>query len=156
MITVRYALREELQKVNKLRKMVNDLHVSGRPDIFRSGFNQELQDRVYLKFDSEDSDVIVALIDDEICGFSIVDYVCKPLSPYNLERRFYNVEEFGVDDGYRRRGVASALIDFCRKEAKDKGFDRMELDMWEFNAGALAFYEAAGFSTYRRYMELDV
>lgn len=30
---------------------------------------------------------------------------------------------------------------------------RLELNMWEFNAGALAFYEACGFSTYRRYLE---
>ena len=26
--------------------------------------------------------------------------------------------------------------------------------MWEFNQDALAFYEAVGFRTYRRYMEL--
>ena len=29
----------------------------------------------------------------------------------------------------------------------------LELNMWEFNQGALAFYEAEGFETYRRYME---
>ena len=28
--------------------------------------------------------------------------------------------------------------------------------MWEFNQGALAFYENAGFTTYRRFMELWV
>ena len=28
--------------------------------------------------------------------------------------------------------------------------------MWEFNRDALAFYEAVGFKTYRRYLELPV
>ena len=35
-----------------------------------------------------------------------------------------------------------------------RGFTRIELDLWEFNRDALKFYEAAGFSTYRRHMEL--
>ena len=26
--------------------------------------------------------------------------------------------------------------------------------MWEFNQGAIAFYESVGFETYRRYMEI--
>ena len=30
----------------------------------------------------------------------------------------------------------------------------IELNMWEFNKDALAFYEAVGFSTFRRYMEM--
>ena len=37
-ITVRYADRAELPRVNELRKMVNELHANGRPDIFRPGF----------------------------------------------------------------------------------------------------------------------
>ncbi|MBR6312144.1 MAG: hypothetical protein IKR51_04135 [Oscillospiraceae bacterium] len=40
-----------------------------------------------------------------------------------------------------------------RFAAKDD-LDRVELNMWEFNADALAFYESLGFETYRRYMEL--
>lgn len=28
--------------------------------------------------------------------------------------------------------------------------------MWEFNEEALKFYEAIGFTTYRRYMEMDI
>ena len=40
--------------------------------------------------------------------------------------------------------------------AREDELDRIELNMWEFNAPALAFYEAAGFETYRRYMEMFV
>lgn len=28
-----------------------------------------------------------------------------------------------------------------------------KVDVWEFNEGALEFYESVGFKTYRRYME---
>ena len=46
-ISVRYAKREDLVRVNELRKMVNDLHIENRPDIFRPGFCEEIREHVY-------------------------------------------------------------------------------------------------------------
>ena len=155
-ITVRYAEANDLEQVNHLRRQVNDVHVNGRPDIFRPGFCEEMQRHLVDQFEREGADVLVACQGDEVCAFAVVQYVTKPLSPYNLERRFYQVEEFGVDEAHRRQGVATALVEFMRQDAIDRGFDRIELDMWEFNQGALKFYESVGFSTYRRYMELSL
>ena len=155
-IEVRPAKREELERVNELRRMVNDLHVQGRPDIFRPGFNEALQRHLYDEFDDENTDILVALADGEICGFATVQYIHRPESPYCLAREFYRVEEFGVDAAHRRRGVATALVDYMKADARARGFARLELDVWAFNDSALAFYEAAGFTTYRRYMEMKV
>lgn len=58
-----------------------------------------------------------------------------------------------MDEKFRRKGIVTAIIDFAKKEAKKNGFARLELDMWEFNDSALAFYESVGFTTFRRYME---
>lgn len=155
-INVRFVKRDELEKVNIIRKQVNELHVSGRPDIFRPGFCQEIQEHIYEQFDSENSDVIVAVCGDEICGFATVQYIKKPLSPYSLERKIYQVEEFGVDIKHHRQGIATAIVSFIRNDALSKGYDKVELDMWEFNETAFEFYNAMGFKTYRRYMELDI
>ena len=153
---IRYAKREDLSRVNELRRQVNDLHVEGRPDIFKPGFNQELQDFLYKIFESDNMDVIVAEREGVICGFACVQYVDKPEGPYSYGRRFYNVDEFCVDAAFRRQGVATEMFDFIKQEAKAKGFERVELNMWEFNEGALAFYESVGFTTYRRNMEMEV
>ena len=153
---VRYANREDLARVNELRRQVNDLHVEGRPDIFKPGFGQVLQDFIYAVYEDETKDVIVAEREGVICGFACVHYVDKPESPYMRGRRFYDVDEFCVDAAWRRQGVATELIDFIRQEARTKGFDRVELNMWEFNEDARLFYEAVGFRTYRRYMEMEV
>ena len=48
------------------------------------------------------------------------------------------------------------MIRFIRDFAKEKNYSRVELNMWEFNRNALAFYEASGFTTYRRYMEIYI
>ena len=156
MIDVRPAKREELERVNELRRMVNDLHVAGRPAHFRPGFNAELQGHLYERFEADESDVLVAAVNGEVAGFATVQYVHRPESPYTLPLDFYHLEEFGVDAAFRRRGVATALVEYMKADAKTRGFTRLDLDVWAFNDSALAFYEAAGFTTYRRYMELEV
>ena len=40
-----------------------------------------------------------------------------------------------------------------KADAKAKGFSRIELDVWAFN-DALAFYEAEGYTVFRRFLEL--
>lgn len=150
---VRYATREELKRVNELRKIVNEVHCNGRPDIFKGGFCKELEEFIYTLWEANNSDVIVVIRDEKICGYACVDYVDKPESPYNLARRFYHINEFGVDEKYRRQGVATELFNFIKKEASSRDFDKIELDMWEFNESALKFYESVGFVTYRRFME---
>ena len=152
---VRYALPEELGRMNELRAMVSALHAEGRPDIFRLGFCAELRQRIYQMYDAPSYDVIAACLSETICGFAVVQYVDRPESAYMCARRFYHIEEFGVSEDFRRQGVGTALLRFCRAEARAKGFDRLELDVWAFNETAQHFYEAAGFRPYRSYLESD-
>ena len=98
----------------------------------------------------------MADLDGTICGFAVLHHIVKPATPFMYERDFIDVDEFCVDKDYRRQGVASEMITFIRNYAKEKGFNRIELNMWEFNRDALAFYETVGFKTYRRYMEMKV
>ncbi len=155
-ITIRFAKKDELEKVNTLRKQVNDLHVKGRPDIFRPGFCIEMQNHIYTMFESCESDIIVAVYDDNILGFATVEYILKPLSPYNLERKIYRICEFGVDKNHYRKGIATKLVDFIKQDAISKGYSKIELDVWEFNETAIEFYNAIGFKSYRKHMELTI
>ena len=152
---VRYATRDELPRVNELRKMVSELHADKRSDIFRPDFCDELRQRVYTLFDAPEYDVIVACLGETICGFAIVQYIDKPESAYMCAQRFYHIEEFGVDERYRRCGIGTALLNFCKTEAKSRDFDRLTLDVWTFNETAQKFYEAAGFRSYRSYLEIN-
>ena len=71
-------------------------------------------------------------------------------------RNYLDIDELGVDTACRRQGIATQMIAFIRNYAKKEGFDRIELNMWEFNQAALAMYESAGFTTYRKYMEMKL
>ena len=151
---VRFAKREDLERVNELRKQVNDLHVAGKPEVFKPGFSEELKAYVYDIFEDPRKKIVVCEADGVICGFAVLNHMTRPENPFMYERDFLDIDEFCVDEAFRRRGFATDMIRFIREYAKDEGIGRIELNMWEFNRDALAFYEAAGFKTYRRYMEL--
>ncbi len=153
---IRFARESELDRINELRKQVNDIHVEGKPEVFKPGFSQELRDYIHEIWSDPEKAIIVADIDGKICGFAILNHINRPENPFMKERDFLDVDEFCVDRDCRRQGIASKLIAFIKNHAKERGFSRIELNMWEFNQDALAFYEAVGFETYRRYMEMKV
>ena len=152
-MTVRLADEKDLDRVNELRRQVHALHAAGRPDIFKPGFPSELRDHAYTVLRDPDQDIAVAELDGVICGYAVLHRFARPENPFRFGMSYLDIDEFGVDEPYRRQGVATELVAFIRAYAKEKGLHRIELNVWAFNDGALAFYEAAGFGTYRRYME---
>ena len=153
---VRFAREDELDRVNELRRQVNELHVKGKPEVFKPGFGDELRDYIHAIWEDPDKEIVVAESEGRVVGFAVLNHIVRPENPYMYERDYLDIDEFGVDEACRRQGAASAMIRFIRDYAKEKGYRRLELNMWEFNRGALAFYEAAGFETFRRYMEIHL
>ncbi len=153
---VRFAKEAELDQVNVLRKQVNDIHVEGKPEVFKPGFGVELRNFIYDIWADPEQKIVVADMDGLICGFAVLHHINRPENPFMKERDFLDIDEFCVDKGHRRKGVASEMIFFIKNYAKENGFHRIELNMWEFNQDALAFYEASGFETFRRYMEMFI
>ena len=152
---VRFAVPQDAEAINVLRKEVNDLHVAGRPNHFKAGFGKELQDHVYMYLAGGFGYAAVDEEDGQIIGMVMVDYIDRPESPYRYAERFAHVAEICVDEKHRRQGVGKRLLDFVKADAKAKGFSRIELDVWAFN-DALAFYEAEGYTVFRRYLELKL
>ena len=155
-MNIRFATESDLSRINELRRQVNDLHTAARPDMFKPGFPQEVQDYLHTMFEADNKHILVAEMNGRIVAFACLAEVVTSATPYRPARRFLEVDEIGVDESVRRQGVGRQLFEEIRRIAKANGFTRVELNMWEFNDEALNFYEAIGFTTYRRYMEMNV
>ena len=153
---VRFAEEKDLDRVNELRRQVNQIHVDARPDVFKAGFCKELQDFAHVLLTGENSDILVAEREGMICGMACVEYIRRPENPYRTVREFYHVQEIAVDKAFRRQGVAKELFEFMKDEAKKKMFHKIELDVWSFNESAIEFYEAVGFHEIRKWMEYNI
>ena len=95
---------------------MNDIHVEGRPDVFKAGFGTELKDFARVIMNGENSNIVVAERNGVICGMACVDYVNKLETPYGNARKFYHVQEIAVDEAFRRQGVARELFEFMQAE----------------------------------------
>lgn len=152
---IRYAVPADAEQINVLRKQVNDLHVQGRPDLFKPGFGPEIQAHVFQYLNRENGYAAVDERDGRIVGMVMVDEIDRPEGPYSYARWFLHIAEICVDEGHRGQGVGKALMDFVKADAKEKGYKRIELDVWAFN-DALGFYEAEGFQVFRRFLEYKI
>ena len=153
---VRFAREDELDRVNELRAQVGELHAAGKPDMFKPGFPQQMRDFLYTYWSDPEWRIVAAEQTGTVCGFAVLHLVHRPESPGKRARDQLDIAEFGVDQAFRRQGVARGLMDFIVAFAKANAIRHVELNVWEFNQGALAFYEAVGFSTYRRDMEMTL
>lgn len=59
----------------------------------------------------------------------------------------YLVSHIAVAPEFRRRGIATQLLDFAESEARDQGFEKLVLEVEINNSSALAVYEKFGFKT---------
>jgi GNAT superfamily N-acetyltransferase len=95
--------------------------------------------------------VFIAKIGEHAAGFI-------HLSPYELlfDDPLMNVMGLVVLEEYRRRGIASALMEHAEGYAKENGFSGIRLNSGSGRTGAHAFYESLGYvsrKTHRHFIK---
>lgn len=153
---IRLAKEADLPHIFPLRDQVHALHVNGRPDTFKmpedpSEFYQQLAECLpkenFLLFVLEEKDTII--------GYALVQ-IGHPKNIIATERIFYYIEEFAIDSAYRRQGFGKQLMDYIIYYANDHHADSVELEVWDFNRDAIAFYESLGATTKRTRLEIKL
>jgi ribosomal protein S18 acetylase RimI-like enzyme len=83
-------------------------------------------------------------------GGSPVGYVLavthdRPENPFCFRRLFCEIDQIAVSPGFRRKGLARALVDRALADARSRGIRDLELSSWSFNAGAHEAFRRLGF-----------
>ena len=86
--------------------------------------------------------VLVAELDGKTVGHGLVRLI------RSRKRRIGRIS-LHVDEGFRDRGVARALLEQLLRRADRQRLDRLELEVLANNAPAIQLYESVGFVTER-------
>ena len=151
---IRRAIKEDIPRVLELLVQVDMVHHIGRPDIFKgpaTKYNAEELEEIVS--DNSTPVFVCTGTDGTIMGHAFCVHKQVIGDSVLTDIKTLYIDDICVDEAYRGNGVGRALYEHVKEYAKEKGFHRIELNMWEFNKGALAFYESVGFETYRRYVE---
>jgi ribosomal protein S18 acetylase RimI-like enzyme len=103
------------------------------------------------------SEVIAAILDDPDQGLlvacdeerpvGLVHVTLRERRPPMLPKRFAVVEAIVVAAAHRGTGIGRSLMEAAHRWAGARGAVEIWLDVGEFNAGAIGFYEALGYET---------
>lgn len=114
----------------------------------------EFQAYLYESMESDESMVLVAMDGEETVGYSISRIAEHP--PVFEIETFGLIVEIYVKEEYRRRGLASSMLDEIVRRFDSRGIGRLELHIAAGNEAALAFWESQGFRVYESVLSRDL
>ena len=152
---IRLAVKNDIEKVNILRKQVNDLHVKGEPQIFK-GFTNELKEYVNNFIQDENKMLLVFEDGGKIISYAMLEILEKPETSYRFATKFLEIHEIGVDLNCHSKGIGQQMMEKIKQIAKEKDLNQIQLDCWSFNQKALKFYDKQEFKKYREYFRLFI
>ena len=154
-VRIRLATLEDYAGFVVVAGETHEHHVAAVPGIFRSVEVAVPREYFAQLVTGDDSDVIVAEVSDKIVGYAVLLH--RHAAREMLIPRLYAfIENFGVAAAYRREGIGRQLIAACVARAKERGATSLELDCWEANQEAIAFYTSLGMRVTRRYFAMDI
>lgn len=132
-LTIRQAARCDEAALAKLNGMIQALHVQARPDVFVPVSPAGLAEWFLAVLRNEDQRVWLAEIDGVPAGYLLAVIHDRPATPFSVPRRWCEIDQLGVAEGMRERGVARALVNAAIGWAREHGVTRVSAQCWSFN-----------------------
>jgi ribosomal protein S18 acetylase RimI-like enzyme len=132
-------------------------HSSALPQIFRRS-DGPARSREFFEgiLAHEGEALFVAEQDEQWTGLVHCLIRSAPDVSVVMPRRFAVIDSLVVSTPFRRQGVGQALVQRVYQWSREQGVTSVELNVWEFNVGAITFYEALGYITTRRAMKIGL
>lgn len=151
--SIREAIKQDYEALCEIYEEVDFFHAEALPCVFRKVDGPaRSRDFVFNAIADKNSALFVAEKEGQIIGFVHILIREAQDIPILVPRRYVYIGELVVKKEFRRSGVGRSLIEKTHQWALDKGITQVELNVWEFNSGAIVFYEKLGYQTASRKM----
>lgn len=148
---IRLMNENDIDDVSELLRQVNLVHHLIRPDIFKKN-NKYNKEELKKLIDNKDYHIFV-YYDKKVIGHAFcIDKIIKGDNLLMDIKTLY-IDDICVDENNRGKGIASKLYDYVKSYAKENGYYNIELNVWEHNDSAKAFYENKGLKPLKVTME---
>jgi len=155
LVIVRHAIDKDIGMLTDLYKEFHEFHVMGVPDRLQSPLDyddDDLHTKLVGILRAEHSTVLVAELDGQVIGLAEVYLKEDEANPFRVSYIFAHLQSMIVSELHRGKKVGRQLLLAVEQWAKERDASEIRLDVWEFEAGPLEFYEKQGYRTLRRTM----
>lgn len=156
-ITIRLAEERDLEALCDLYIDFHQFHAQHLPtylrslDDFSAKEREELKGRIMEILHGRDSAILVADRAGHVIGMAEV-YLrhSDPENRATARLNYAHLQSLMVTQMFRNQGIGSQLIQAVESWARENEASELRLEIWEFQAGPLDFYEKLGYQTLRR------
>lgn len=142
-MAIRALQKKDYPVIDLYMQELHGLHVQGRPDLF-APVEHPYSEEEFFRIIADEKHITIAVVDgnDTILGFGTA--VLKEQSGMIDGLQTAYIDEIFVRKEYRRQGVAAKIFAEIERKAKERGAERIDLMVWEFNEAALELYRSLG------------
>ncbi|MGA1821944.1 MAG: N-acetyltransferase family protein [Thermoplasmatota archaeon] len=153
-VDIRQAREEEIDEIILLFDEGDLFHREGLPDVFIETDDPPWsKEYVLAHMRNPGSILYVAEDGSKIIGFAFAITWKTPDFPIFKHRVFASVENVYIKPEYRGSGLGLEMMYKLEDWAREKGFDTVQLNVWEFPGCASDFYKKMGYKTQSRIMK---
>ena len=132
---------------------VSACHVDAVPWMFRTPEGEIFSREHYESLIADEQTYFVLAIDDGRAVGAVNAIIRESVDiPILRPRHYLKVNDIAVLTEYRSQGIGSRLLSEVEVWGRARGIHEIELQVWDFNESAKAFYAKRGFDTVSRVM----
>ncbi len=146
---IRQATPADSSLLSSLCMDVQQLHAEHHPHIFKMPQSADFAASFFDEMLADPATAIyIADEDAQALGFIFCKLIKREESPFTHANHFLHIDQISVRPDAQGRGAGTALMDQVEKLARELGVSKIQLDSWDFNTKAHAFFEALGFEKF--------
>lgn len=152
---IRNAKKSDIPLLAEIYRQLHSIHCEIRSDYYKMPDDDYFITDMENILKNEEITVIVSEYNSEIAGYALIFYVDMD-SPVNLPIKKCFIEQFAVNEKFRRKGIGKRLITYIKKLAAENNCQSVELGVWCENYNAVEFYSEMGFVPRTYKMEIKI
>lgn len=151
---IRLMNEKDIPGVLELLQQVLYVHHVGRPDIFKEKGTKYTEDHLKEMISNPSLVIFVYEADDgKIIGHCFCSIIDRPETTNSYSFKTLFINDLCIDESNRGKHIGKSLYEHAKKYAKENGFYNINLNVWECNPSAMAFYKAMGLVSQSHTME---
>lgn len=154
---IRQCTADDIEFVITLLSKLCDLHHKGRSDVFKAGGCKYTPADIITLLTRNDAFIDICVDNnDQRLGYCIQYIKQTKQDSCRNHRKVLYIDDLCISEKQRSNGAGSAMMAAAKQRAITFECDAVELNVWEFNENAIAFYERLGYRLQRRFYEINL
>ena len=151
---IRQAEVTDVPQLVALNRIAHDMHADAFPGRFRRDASEQVVAGAFTAIIEAPASYWLVAEEEQPVGFLSAEFRECGETWCLAARRVCYLAGMVVAPGFRRRGIARALLGGLRREAEARGVSAIELDVWAFNEEARDAFARPGFKPLMERMAL--